>query len=463
VTRVALALLHLVLYLALAPLLPGVVNRVKSRFAGRRGPPLLQLYADLGRLARKSAVYSTTSSWVFRAGPVVGFAAVAMAGALVAFGGAPAALAIPGDLVLFAYLLGLARFATVLAALDTGSSFEGMGAAREVTFAALAEPALFLVLATVARATGSLSLTGMLGPALPAALAQAAPPLALAALALFVVALAECSRIPVDDPSTHLELTMIHEVMVLDHSGPDLALILYGAALKLTLLGALFGRLALGCLPAGAGAPLGGAWATSGLLGGLLLGGRLGLRGDDVQDHGVLLDVQLGAGRQGDVLGQHRGAGVQALDGDGDRLRHVGRLGLDRQRVQHVLQQVGARGEVALGVDRDLDGDLLAAGDDDQVDVAQEALDRVALHGLRQDQLLLAVHRHGEQRVRGLQRHHQVVARDGQVDRRVAVAVDDGGDLVLAADAAGGALAELGARLGGDLDLGHDAQLLVNG
>ncbi len=241
-----LSLLFLALALALAPLLLGVVNRVKSLFAGRRGPPLVQLYADLARLARKSAVYSRTTTWVFRAGPVVGLAAVATAALLVPFGGAPAVLSFRGDFILLAYLLGLARFATVVAALDTGSAFEGMGAAREVTFASLAEPALFLVLVTLARATGSLSLTGMLGPALADAWAAAAPALLLAGIALFVVTLAESSRIPVDDPNTHLELTMIHEVMVLDHSGPDFALILYGAALKLFLFGALLSRLVLG-------------------------------------------------------------------------------------------------------------------------------------------------------------------------------------------------------------------------
>ena len=236
----------LALSLALPPLLLGVVNRVKSIFAGRQGPPLWQVYADLARLARKGAVYSRTTTWIFRAGPVVGVAAVVTACLFVPFGGAPAVLSFDGDFVLLAYLLGLARFATVLAALDTGSAFEGMGAAREVTFSSLAEPALFLTLVTVARATGSISLSGMLGPALPGAWGEAAPALLLAAIALFVVALAENARIPVDDPNTHLELTMIHEVMVLDHSGPDLALILYGASLKLFLFGALFVRLALG-------------------------------------------------------------------------------------------------------------------------------------------------------------------------------------------------------------------------
>lgn len=244
--------LHLAMLLALPPLLLGVVNRTKAIVAGRRGAPLLQPYHDLAKLLRKGAVYSRTTTWVFRAGPVVGLAAIASAGLLLAMGGAPAAVSFAGDFVLFAYLLGLARFVTALAALDTGSPFEGMGAAREVTFASLAEPALFLCMLVLVRATGSLSLGGMLGPSLGEAWGSAAPALLLAALALFVLALAENSRIPVDDPNTHLELTMIHEVMVLDHGGPDLALILYGAALKLFLFGAILSRLALAWAP---GAP----------------------------------------------------------------------------------------------------------------------------------------------------------------------------------------------------------------
>ena len=190
-------LLLLLLYLALPPLLVGVVNRVKALFAGRQGPPLWQVYADLWRLARKGAVYSRTTTWVFRVGPVVSLAAIATAGLFVGFGGAPAVLRFGGDFILVAYLLALARFATVLAALDTGSSFEGMGAAREVTFSALAEPALFLCLLTLSRATGEVSLSGMLGPGLAAAWSQAGPALLLSAIAFFVVALAENARIPV--------------------------------------------------------------------------------------------------------------------------------------------------------------------------------------------------------------------------------------------------------------------------
>jgi formate hydrogenlyase subunit 4 len=164
---------------------------------------------------------------------------VVSATALVPFGSAPALVSFPGDVILFVYLLAASRFVTVSAALDTGSSFEGMGASREVTFAALAEPALLLGLAAVARLTGGLSLSAMLGGMTGHSWAAAAPALTLVAAALFVVFLAENGRIPVDDPTTHLELTMIHEVMVLDHGGPDFGLILYGSALKLWVLGAL--------------------------------------------------------------------------------------------------------------------------------------------------------------------------------------------------------------------------------
>lgn len=228
-----------VLALALAPLLSGVINRTKAWFAGRRGQPLLQAYYDLAKLLRKGAVYSHTTTWVFRAGPVVGLAAVLIVLALLPFGGMPAPVAFAGDLVLFAYLLGLLRFFTVIAALDTGSSFEGMGASREVQLAALAELALFLGLAALAKYTHSLSLSSIFGEIEVRTWQVAGPTLLLVVLALMVVLLAENARIPVDDPNTHLELTMIHEAMVLDHSGPDLAFIFYTAALKLWVFGAL--------------------------------------------------------------------------------------------------------------------------------------------------------------------------------------------------------------------------------
>jgi formate hydrogenlyase subunit 4 len=225
--------------LVFAPLLLGITSRTKAAMAGRMGQPILQSYHDIVKLLRKGAVYGRTTTWVFRAGPVIGLTAVAVATALMPFGGVTALVAFPGDVIFFVYLLGAARFFTVLAALDTGSSFEGMGASREVAFSALAEPALLLALAALARRTHGLSLSAIVAAVTPGAWGEAAPALALVAAALLVVFIAENGRIPVDDPTTHLELTMIHEVMVLDHGGPDLAFILYGAALKLWLLGAL--------------------------------------------------------------------------------------------------------------------------------------------------------------------------------------------------------------------------------
>jgi formate hydrogenlyase subunit 4 len=224
---------------ALAPLMLGVINRTKAVFAGRRGQPLLQTYFDLWKLLQKGAVYSRTTTWVFRAGPVVGLACALLALTLVPFDGVPALLRFQGDLFLLIYLLAVMRFVTVLAALDTGSSFEGMGASREVWFSALAEPALLLALVAVARPTGSTSLSTMLGGLSPSQWVHAGIGTTLIVGALLIVLLAENARIPVDDPNTHLELTMIHEVMVLDHSGPDFAFILYGAALKLWVLGSL--------------------------------------------------------------------------------------------------------------------------------------------------------------------------------------------------------------------------------
>ncbi|MFV2065578.1 MAG: respiratory chain complex I subunit 1 family protein [Pirellulales bacterium] len=227
----------------LSPLMLGVINRTKAVVAGRRGAPLFQAYFDLFKLLRKGAVFSNTTSWVFRAGPVVSLAAMAVATLLVPLGSSSSAIHFAGDLVMLAYLFGVARFFTVVAALDTGSAFEGMGASREVFYSALAEPALLLGLAAVAKeAIGHsilIELTEMHRHVSAELWSSAGLILLFVSITLFVVLLAECSRIPVDDPNTHLELTMIHEVMVLDHSGPDLAMILYGAGLKLWLIAAL--------------------------------------------------------------------------------------------------------------------------------------------------------------------------------------------------------------------------------
>jgi len=232
------SMVHFLLALIVAPLLPGIINRTKALMAGRNGQPLLQAYFDIFKLIRKGAVYSRTTSWLFRAGPMVNLATIIVGLLLVPFAGSPALLAFDGDLILLVYALGLARFFIVLAALDTGSSFEGMGASREVTFALMVEPALLVGLFALSRLSQSMSLSGILYTSGVTGWSVGAP--ALVAGALFVLYLAENSRIPVDDPNTHLELTMIHEVMVLDHSGPDFAFIQYGGALKLWLFGALF-------------------------------------------------------------------------------------------------------------------------------------------------------------------------------------------------------------------------------
>ncbi len=230
-------ILHVAILLLLPPLLLGVISKTKAWFGGRVGAPLLQPYYDLAKLMRRGLVVSTTTTWIFRAGPVITLATVLLAGLLIPISGFDAPIAFTGDLILFAYLFGLARFFTTSAALDTGSAFEGMGSAREVTFACLSEPALFFAFMVLAKISGSLTLTDMLHAPASALSAGVAAPLILIGIGLFIVLLAETCRIPVDDPTTHLELTMIHEAMVLDHSGPLFGVILYASAVKLLVLG----------------------------------------------------------------------------------------------------------------------------------------------------------------------------------------------------------------------------------
>lgn len=229
--------IHVAILLILPPLLLGVITKTKAWFGGRVGAPLLQPYYDLAKLMRRGLVLSTTTTWIFRAGPIVTLATVLLAGLLIPMAGFHAPIAFTGDLILFAYLFGLARFFTTSAALDTGSSFEGMGSAREVTFACLSEPALFFALMVLAKVSGSLTLTTMLQGLENVFSPDVAAPLVLISIGLFIVLLAETCRMPVDDPTTHLELTMIHEAMVLDHGGPLLGVILYAASVKLLVLG----------------------------------------------------------------------------------------------------------------------------------------------------------------------------------------------------------------------------------
>lgn len=232
--------IHLFIYFLMPPLLFGIINKIKAGFAGRKGAPVLQPYYDLARLFKKGLVISSTTTWVFLAGPLVTLPAVIIAGLFIPLGQSPSLVSFAGDFVLFTYLLGLARFFTTAAAMDTGSAFEGMGSAREVTFAALTEPGLFFAFLVFVKISGSLSLTHMLQTSEHFEIMRGnLAPLIMVVIGLAIILLAETSRIPVDDPNTHLELTMIHEVMVLDHSGPLFGIIEYASSLKLFILASL--------------------------------------------------------------------------------------------------------------------------------------------------------------------------------------------------------------------------------
>lgn len=242
---VVVSVLLFLLSLLLAPLLPGIVNRVKAVIGGRQGRPLLQLYYDIAKLLRKSPVYSRTTSVFFKAAPVIGVVGCFLGLLLVPFGMASSVVAFPGDFALLGGLFALARYSLILGALDTGSAFEGMGAAREAMFSALVEPIFLFLLLIVGYQAHQYSLSGMLG-SVDTSLWQASWPFYLMTVfALFLLLLLENCRIPVDDPNTHLELTMIHEVMILDHSGPDLALLEYASALKLWIFSLLIAGLVL--------------------------------------------------------------------------------------------------------------------------------------------------------------------------------------------------------------------------
>ncbi len=224
----------LILALLAAPLYPGIILKVKAFFAGKKGPPLLIKYYTLLKLFQKGSVYSTSSSFVFKLGPVVSFAAAVFPLFFFPFAGTASLFSFHGDVVLLFYIMGIGRFFTVIAALDTASPFEGMGAAREVFFSTLAELAIFAILILFYRLSGSLRMSDYFhGDSIITLAGVSGALIVLVIVALFMVLLTENSRVPVDDPATHLELTMIHEVMILDHSGPDLALIELGAFYKL--------------------------------------------------------------------------------------------------------------------------------------------------------------------------------------------------------------------------------------
>ena len=252
-----LQLLQMLLVLVLAPGLIGLVRQVKARLLRRRGPPVIQPYRDLVRLLRKEAVIAENASWLFRVAPYMIFAAIWVAAALIPTFATGLLFSWSGDIIAIIALLGSARFFLALAGMDIGTSFGGLGASREMMIASLAEPAMLMIVFSLALIAGSTSLSTM-------AEFMASPgvglrvSLGLALIALVIVALAENARIPVDNPATHLELTMVHEAMVLEYSGRHLALLELAAALKLllyiSLIGCLFFPVALAGAESGAAA-----------------------------------------------------------------------------------------------------------------------------------------------------------------------------------------------------------------
>jgi formate hydrogenlyase subunit 4 len=253
---------QLVLLLMLAPLVSGLIKTLKARLQMRRGPGLLQSYSDLYKLLRKGMVIPNTASWLFSATPYVVFVTTLLAGLMAPMVAADTPIGLFGGVLAVVYLLGLGRFFLALSGLDAGSSFGGLGSSREMTVSALAEPTLMLAVFTVAIGAGSTSLAEIARVAINQQWRFLAPSQALAFAALFLVLIAETGRIPVDNPATHLELTMIHEAMILEYSGPYLALIEWAASIKQLVLMTLMINV---FWPFG----LSAAWSPAGVLAGL--------------------------------------------------------------------------------------------------------------------------------------------------------------------------------------------------
>ena len=233
-----------ILAILLSPFYAAVILKVKAFFGGKKGPPLLIHYFTLIKLFKKGSVYSISTTFMFKMGPIVSLCAALMALLFLPIAGRSPVLSFNGDVIFTLYVLGLGRFFTIAAAMDTASPFEGMGAAREACFPIICEASMFMILILFFQLTGELSLAAYFTGSQPAGLWQAAgAPLLFIVMAFFIILLTENSRVPVDDPATHLELTMIHEVMVLDHSGPDFALIELGAFIKLFFYSTFVARL----------------------------------------------------------------------------------------------------------------------------------------------------------------------------------------------------------------------------
>ncbi len=234
----ALKIINAALIIFLPFLFTGLINRVKSLWCGRKGPSLLQPFRDFLKLLGKGEIVSSASSGIFQIAPTVLFSSVIMAALVTPLAGKQSFLSFDGDFVFFAYVLALGKFFMIIGAMDTGSGFEGMGACREATFSVLVEPAFFIILGSFAFISGTASFPGLFLSRGPGNELHVLTGI-FAAISLLVMLITEGCRVPVDDPGTHLELTMIHEVMILDNSGPDLALIHYASSLKMVLITAL--------------------------------------------------------------------------------------------------------------------------------------------------------------------------------------------------------------------------------
>ena len=240
-------MLSLALILLVSLFSTGIIIRTKSIASGRKGPGIMQPVKDVIRLFKKGSVYSETTSIIFRIAPVIYFSSVLMACMVVPFGPYKGIVSFDGDFIFFAYILALGKFFSIISAMDTGSSFEGMGASREALYSMFAEPAFFILIGSFALLTGNTSFYEIfaalhLGSSITYMLG------AMAAFVLLMIAMIENSRMPVDDPRTHLELTMVHEVMILDNSGFDLGLILSTGYLKFAMYGAIIAEFFIGGL-----------------------------------------------------------------------------------------------------------------------------------------------------------------------------------------------------------------------
>lgn len=228
-----------IIFIIFAPFLfMGIIIKTKAFCAGRKGPSIIQPFYDFIKLLNKGEVISEVSSPVFKIAPVIYLATAIFAALLLPIGSKYPILSFNGDFIVFAYILSLGRFFSILGAMDTGSSFEGMGASREASFSAFIEPAFFIIISSIIYMTGYKSFKEIFF-LLPDFKDINLIITAMAVISFFIIMLVEGCRVPVDDPNTHLELTMIHEVIILDNSGPDLAFILYGAAIKIILIASI--------------------------------------------------------------------------------------------------------------------------------------------------------------------------------------------------------------------------------